>query len=129
MLKDGLFADELAVAAMLRMFNEKKRWDINICNCYLSKIKEFLFDNTLPESCRQVALSSLQNIATGLLDSLRNCARAPLSSIGVDVAAEERKEKAKNCLEVCAKSIVYFPAYCTFFYFVIIDIHIIAYLP
>ncbi|VDM76811.1 unnamed protein product [Strongylus vulgaris] len=39
MLKDGIFADELAVAAMLRMFNEKKRWDINICNAYLEKLK------------------------------------------------------------------------------------------
>ncbi|EYB85891.1 hypothetical protein Y032_0289g1513 [Ancylostoma ceylanicum] len=99
MLKDGIFADELAVAAMLRMLNEKKRWDINICNSYLGKLKEFLFDNTLPETCRQVALSSLQCIATSLVDSLRNCARAPLSSIGVDVAAEERKEKAENCLK------------------------------
>ncbi|KAK6730434.1 hypothetical protein RB195_007107 [Necator americanus] len=99
MLKDGIFADELAVTAMLRMLNEKKRWDINICNSYLGKLKELLFDNTLPSSCRQVALSSLQCIATGLVDSLRNCARAPLSTIGVDVAAEERKAKAENCLK------------------------------
>ncbi|VDO43128.1 unnamed protein product [Haemonchus placei] len=39
MLKDGLFADESAVTVMLRMFNETKRWDINICSMYLSRIK------------------------------------------------------------------------------------------
>ncbi|RCN29301.1 hypothetical protein ANCCAN_24943 [Ancylostoma caninum] len=108
MLKDGIFADELAVAAMLRMLNEKKRWDVNICNSYLGKLKEFLFDNTLPETCRQVALSSLQCIATSLVDSLRNCARAPLCSIGVDVAAEERKEKAENCLKYSVNASMFY---------------------
>lgn len=73
-------------------------------NCCVS---EFLFDNTLPETCRQIALSSLQCIATSLVDSLRNCARAPLSSIGVDVAAEERKEKAENCLKVGFKQMFF----------------------
>ncbi|KAK6059350.1 hypothetical protein COOONC_03021 [Cooperia oncophora] len=96
MLKDGLFADSSAVTVMLRMFNETARWDINICSMYLPKLKEFLEDTSLPESCRQVALSSLQCIATGLIDSLRNCARGPISSIGVDVAAEERKKKAER---------------------------------
>ncbi|WKX89725.1 hypothetical protein Q1695_008957 [Nippostrongylus brasiliensis] len=99
MLKDGLFADELAVAAMLRMFTEMKRWDINICNSYLPKLKEFLQDTSLPESCRSVALSSLQCIATSLIDSLKNCSRAPVCTIGVDVAAEERKRKADNCIK------------------------------
>ncbi|KAK5979117.1 hypothetical protein GCK32_020253 [Trichostrongylus colubriformis] len=99
MIKDGLFADESAVTVMLRMFNETKRWDINICSMYLPKLKEFLQDTSLPESCRNVALSSLQCIATGLIDSLRNCARAPVSSIGVDVAAEERKKKADSCIQ------------------------------
>nr|CDJ81715.1 WD40 repeat domain containing protein [Haemonchus contortus] len=99
MLKDGLFADESAVTVMLRMFNETKRWDINICSMYLSRIKDFLQDTSLPESCRQVALSSLQCIATGLIDSLRICTRAPVSTIGVDVAAEERKKKADDCIQ------------------------------
>ncbi|KAK5975163.1 hypothetical protein GCK32_020507 [Trichostrongylus colubriformis] len=39
MIKDGLFADESAVTVMLRMFNETKRWDINICSMYLPKLK------------------------------------------------------------------------------------------
>ncbi|VDM62341.1 unnamed protein product [Angiostrongylus costaricensis] len=99
MIKDGLFADELVVTAMLRILNENKRWDINTCNSYLPKLKEFLQDSTLPESCREVALSSLQCIATGLLDTLRNCSRAPLCNIGVDVAAEDRKQKAENCIK------------------------------
>ncbi|VDP08636.1 unnamed protein product [Heligmosomoides polygyrus] len=99
MLKDALFADELVVTQMLRMLNDTKRWDVNMCDIYLPKLKEFLQDSSLPEPCRQVALASLQSIATGLIDSLRNCARAPLSSIGVDVAAEERKKKAENCIK------------------------------
>lgn len=100
MLKDGLFADELVVTAMLKILNENKRCDIKICHLYLPKIKEFLQDPTLPESCRQVALSSLQCIVTGgLLDTLKSCSRTPLCNIGVDVAAEERKQKAENCIK------------------------------
>ncbi|KJH52990.1 hypothetical protein DICVIV_00859 [Dictyocaulus viviparus] len=99
MLKDGLFGDELAISAMLKILNEKKRWDINICNAYLPKLKEFLEDTTLPEACRQAALSSLQCIATGLLDALKSCSRAPPCTIGVDVAAEDRKQKAENCIK------------------------------
>ncbi|KAJ1374703.1 hypothetical protein KIN20_037452 [Parelaphostrongylus tenuis] len=98
MLKDSLFADELVVTAILKILNEKKLWDINICNIYLQKLKEFLLDSTLPESCRQVALSSLQCIATDLLGVIRSCSRAPLCNIGVDVAAEDRKQKAENCI-------------------------------
>uniref|UniRef100_A0A1I7XH82 WD_REPEATS_REGION domain-containing protein n=1 Tax=Heterorhabditis bacteriophora TaxID=37862 RepID=A0A1I7XH82_HETBA len=96
--RESQFADDNCTAVVLNIINERKRWDINVCCTYLPRVKELL--NASSRSCRHTAVESLQCIATGLLDSIRKFALAPHNSIGVDVAAEERKMKAEQCLKV-----------------------------
>lgn len=49
--------------------------------------------------CSESCVDALRQICDVMLDKLVKCARYQ-SSIGVDVAAEERQRKAEECLQV-----------------------------
>ncbi|CAD6189917.1 unnamed protein product [Caenorhabditis auriculariae] len=84
--------------AAIRHFNEDREWSLNACRAFLPIVKENLLCDE--EQLRNDALEALQQIALGATDKLQKFANAAASSrIGVDVAAEERAEKALFCIE------------------------------
>ncbi|CAB3408906.1 unnamed protein product [Caenorhabditis bovis] len=95
--------DRLSIAA-LRLINEKNDWSLNMCNSYLPTIIDGLVSSD--DERRAVCLKSLDVISDEMPAKLVKFANSN-SRIGVDVAAEERAEKANNCLkmlrDICKK--------------------------
>ncbi|CAI2297670.1 unnamed protein product [Caenorhabditis sp. 36 PRJEB53466] len=90
-------SDEQLVLTAVRILSHNNDWSLNTCHAYITTI----IDNiaSVDTLNRNIALTGLAAIASSLRERLVKFANANSHRIGVDVAAEERAEKAKFCIQ------------------------------
>uniref|UniRef100_A0A8R1HM13 Uncharacterized protein n=1 Tax=Caenorhabditis japonica TaxID=281687 RepID=A0A8R1HM13_CAEJA len=96
-LPADMCSDEALVLTSARILSQSHDWTLNTCHAYITTIVDNL--TSVDETNRTTALSSLEAISFSLLERLVKFAEARSHRIGVDVAAEERTEKAKYCIQ------------------------------
>lgn len=90
-------ADEQLVLTATRIISRRNDWSLNTCHAYLPVI----IDNiaSVDATNRAIAQEGLAAIADTLSERLIKFAGMNSHKIGVDIAAEERAEKAKSCVQ------------------------------
>lgn len=91
-------SDEHLVMTASRILSRNNEWTLNTCHAYLPTLVDNII--SIDNSMRDAALEGLAAIASTFSERLTKFANANLHRIGVDVAAEERAEKAKVCIQV-----------------------------
>ncbi|ULU13750.1 hypothetical protein L3Y34_016321 [Caenorhabditis briggsae] len=88
--------DEEMVLMASRILSRSHGWTLDNCHDYLP----ILIDNliSLDYRNRLISLEGLAAISDNLLEKLIKFSNFNAHRIGVDIAAEERTEKAKNCI-------------------------------
>ncbi|CAL2027358.1 unnamed protein product [Caenorhabditis brenneri] len=89
--------DEEMVLTAVRVLSRWNGWSLDTCHDYLP----IIIDNitSIDNSSRSTALEGLAAISDVMIERLIKFSNVPTHRIGVDVAAEERAEKAKACLQ------------------------------
>ncbi|KAF1769843.1 hypothetical protein GCK72_001660 [Caenorhabditis remanei] len=90
-------ADEQLVLTATRILNRRNDWSLNTCHAYLSVIIDNLA--SVDSTNRAIAQEGLATIADTLTERLIKFSSINSHKIGVDIAAEERSEKAKVCVQ------------------------------
>ncbi|KAF1769844.1 hypothetical protein GCK72_001661 [Caenorhabditis remanei] len=88
--------DEETVLTATRILSRSNAWTLDTCHEYLGVLVDNII--SIDERNRSIALEGLAAISDNLTDRLLKFANISAHRIGVDVAAEERAEKAKTCI-------------------------------
>ncbi|CAL2029013.1 hypothetical protein CAEBREN_08113 [Caenorhabditis brenneri] len=80
-----------------RFLTKRNNWSLNACHTYLPIIIENIISEN--KKNRYIALDGLESISDTWLERIAQMAEENMRRIGVDVAAEERHEKAKFCVK------------------------------
>uniref|UniRef100_A0A1I7TVX9 Katanin_con80 domain-containing protein n=1 Tax=Caenorhabditis tropicalis TaxID=1561998 RepID=A0A1I7TVX9_9PELO len=91
-------SDERLVFTTIQLLTNNHLWSLNSCHEFLPVIIESI--TSQDKRSQSIALNGLEAIADMWLDRIIQFAREQTNRIGVDVAAEERAKKAKNCVDI-----------------------------
>ncbi|PIC52023.1 hypothetical protein B9Z55_002298 [Caenorhabditis nigoni] len=89
--------ERLAFAA-IKFLTNRNIWSLNACHAYLPIIVENIVSQNASD--QSIVLNGLESIADTLLEPILRFATAGATRIGVDVVAEERAAKAKECVQL-----------------------------
>ncbi|CAJ0946299.1 unnamed protein product, partial [Mesorhabditis belari] len=82
--------------------SEGNQWTISLASKVLPRLRLLSSGGASPTTSqfnRSIIAIALSQIVAQVGDRMKECARAPSSRIGVDVAAEERQQQAQKCLQ------------------------------